>query len=306
MNQATVSYVQFMDGVAVEDKVRVFVAADLQTGNYNLSRMFYLRDDAKWYHWDAKTIVASVCVVASNVRTAYAIGRDGLISGLVSGGDFFEERIVEAGTGRNKYGYLSQSREIDGQPFVCGDQGQVYKRTGKGWIHIDEGLLQTERIKREQLSLNGIDGTSSDDLYVVGDNGKIFHFNGRHWTDVSFRTNVHLERVKCVNKQEIYVCGDHGTFLRGNHEGWEMIGDPEMEGNIWDIEPYNGDIYLAVEDTLMVYHNEELSKVETGLKRQIDAYRLSARNGVLWSIGESHLACFDGKHWTYVSHPDNE
>lgn len=306
MEQTTVSSVQFMDGIAVEDVVRVFVAADLQAGNYNLSRMFYLREENKWYHWDAKTVVASVCVVVGGGRTYYAVGRDGLVSGLVSGGDFFEERITEAGTGRNKYGYLSQIRSIDGQPFVCGDQGQVYKRTGKGWVHVDEGLLQKERIQKWQLSLNGIDGTASDDIYVVGDNGKIFYFNGKKWSDVSFGTNIHLERVKCVNKQEVYICGDHGTLLRGNREGWEMIGDPEMEGNIWDLEPFNDDIYLAVEDALMIYHNGEVAKVETGLDRRIDAYRLSARNGVLWSIGESHLACFDGKRWAYVPHPDNE
>lgn len=306
MEQATVSRVQFMDGVAVEDVVKVFVATDLQAGNYNLSRMFYLREESKWYHWDAKTVVASVCVVVGNVRTYYAIGRDGLISGLVSGGDFFEERIDEAGTGRNKYGYLSQVRSIDGQPFVCGDQGQVYKKTGKGWVHIDQGLLQKHRMKKGQVSLNGIDGTASDDLYVVGDDGKIFYFNGKVWADVSFGTNVHLERVKCVSRHEIYVCGDYGTVLRGSHDGWEMIGDPEMEGNIWDVESFNGDIYLAVEDVLMVYRNGGFAKVETGLERRIDAHRLSARNGVLWSIGESHLASFDGERWAYVSHPDNE
>ena len=101
------------------------------------------------------------------------------------------------------------------------------------------------------------------------------------------------------------MCGANGTLLKGNRRGWEFIGDPEMEDYIWDLELFQGILYLAVEDRLMIYDRTELKPVETKLKPQIDAHRLSCRNGILWSFGENHLACFDGAKWTRIVHPDN-
>lgn len=122
-----------MDGAAVEGVVRIAVAADLQAGNFNHSRLFYMREDGSWYHWDVQTVVVSICVAAAPRRTFFALGRDGLISGLVSGGDFFTERIEKAGTGRGLLGYLSQIRIIAGDIYACGDGAQVLQRTPKGW-----------------------------------------------------------------------------------------------------------------------------------------------------------------------------
>src|SRR5439155_11744819 len=104
---------------------------------------------------------------------------------------------------------------------------------------------------------------------------------------------------------EIYICGGQGTLLRGNRRGWEVIGKIDMTDYIWDLEVFCGKIYLAVEDRIMVYEEGEIREVDTNLKPQIDAYRLSSRARVLWSFGENDLAYYDGKLWSRVVHPDN-
>lgn len=304
MGKTEIAKIKYMDGVAVEESVRIFVACDLQTGNFNISRLFWLTEDGEWMYDDVESVIISICIVAKPHRTYFALGQDGLIFVVVSGGEDLKEKIKDAGTGREKYGYVTQIREIGGDVYVCGDQGQVYKRIPDGWKHIDQGMLHKER-KKHDISHNSIDGTSSNDIYVVGDHGRIFHFNGNEWTDVSFPTNLHLQRVKCVSSDEVYICGEHGLLLRGNHRGWEMIGDPDMEETIWDVEMFKGKLYLAVEDRLMVYYGEEITPVDTKLTPEIDAHRLDARNGFLWSFGEEDLAYYDGSRWTRVIHPDN-
>ena len=305
MTDQQVSRVQFMDGVAIEeDGVRIFIAGDLQSGNYNLSRLFYFEGGNNWIYFDVATVVVAVCLVAKPKRTCLAVGRDGLVWVAVRGSAPFLEHIADAGTGKGKYGYLSQIREIGGEVYACGDEGQVYKRGSNGWLHFDKGVLETRERKQPNCH-NGIDGTGPDDIYVVGEYGRIFHFDGKKWTRVGAQTNSHLERVRCVNPDEVYVCGADGVLLRGNRQGWIEIGDPDMTDHIWDLEYFGKKLYLAVEDTLMVHDGKTLEPVDTKLDPPIDAHRLSSRKGILWSFGEDHLAYFDGSQWTRVVHPDN-
>jgi hypothetical protein len=298
-----ISKVQFMDGAAVEDVVRIFIAGDLQSGNYNLSRLFYLRDEDEWGHFDVETIVVSVCVLTKPRRKYFALGRDGLIWSIETGGNPILERISDAGTGKGKFGYLTQIRTIGDRVYACGDGGQVYQHTATGWTHMDDGILDRTPNNTGNCH-NGIDGTGPSDIYVVGEYGRIFHFDGQKWTRIDCQTNLNLERVRCVSSDEVYVCGERGILLRGNRRGWDVI-DTELTDNLWDLEMFKGRLYLAAEDRLMYYDGHAIELVDTGLEPQIDAHRLSARNNILWSFGEDDLAYYDGKKWTRVVHPDN-
>lgn len=304
MKTTQIAKLQFMDGVAIEEVVHFFAAGDLQSGNYNLTRLFYFRDEDEWSFVDVETVVVAVCASFKPRRKYFALGRDGLVWSLESGAEPQLERIADAGTGKKKFGYLSQIRDIQGAVYACGDGGQVYLHGPSGWRHIDDGILEVKE-KKSPNCHNGIDGTDRDNIYVVGEYGRIFHFDGSRWKNVSADTNCHLERVKCVSRDEVYVCGANGTLLRGNHSGWEFIGDPAMKEYIWDLEPFLGSLYLAVEDRLMVHNGKSLEFVATKLKADIDAHRLSSRGGKLWSFGERDLAVFDGTRWKQVIHPDN-
>jgi hypothetical protein len=300
----TVSKVIFRDGAAVGEVVHVFLAASLQAGDYNLTRLFFYKFDGQWSHKDVETIAISVCVIHKPKRIYFALGRDGRIFGVVSGGNWFEETISDAGTGKKKFGYLTQMRNINDELYACGHRGQVYRRTSGGWVHMDNGIIERET-KDTAISHNAIDGTGPNDIYVVGDGGKIFHYDGRLWDDVSPATNLNLINIRCVSNDEVYVCGKKGLLLRGNYSGWRILCDAEMEADAWDLEFYKSKLYLVLGEKLMVHDGNHLSQVDTKLSPPIDAYHLDSRNGILWSFGEEDLAFFDGNSWTRVIHPDN-
>jgi hypothetical protein len=305
---ADISKIQFLDGSAGSGDVSLFVAGDLQSGNYNMTRLFVWRGGDEWFHWNFDSMVVSTCMTTSkdgSQRSYYALGQDGLIWVAQSGVGDSVERIEDAGTGKDKLGYVSRIREIDGSVYVCGDQGQVYRRMDEFWAHIDSGLLHKER-REDDSSLNDIAGTGETDLYVIDDSGRVFHFDGKAWTDVSPPTNLSLSSIRCREKDDVVICGDEGLLLRGNHNQWEVITEPDENlGCIWDVEFLGDELFCAVEETIMVWQDGKLHPIEFDLKHKPDAHRLSQRDGKLFSIGEEHLCAYDGKKWEYIQHPDN-
>jgi photosystem II stability/assembly factor-like uncharacterized protein len=308
MDTAGTPQVQFMDGAAGDDVVPIWVACDLLAGNFDHTRLCYMDNNEEWFHLDVPFTVVSVLALSSGTpptRQVFALGRNGQVWIAVSGGTPLIERIPDAGLGRAKYGYLSQIRAIAGGIYVCGDQGQVYRRRNNSWIHIDAGLLHPYREEGPDNGLNGIDGTSSQDIYVVGDAGMIFHFDGTHWADAGITSNVDLERIRCIDPDTVYVCGEAGTLIRGNRNGWTLLAEGNVDDHLWDLEMFNGTLYLAGDSGLLALIDDALVPVSTGLIPLPDAHRLSSNGRELWSIGENHLVRFDGLGWREVVHPDN-
>lgn len=306
MNEQDIIPVMFGDGVVVEDgEVKIFVACDLQSDDFNVTRLFFLTENGQWVYYDIDTVVASICVTHDQQTKYFALGRDGKLFWSETRFDWFEERISDAGTGSGKYGYLSQLIEIEGVLYACGHRGQVYRRTSSGWIHMDDGLLTEEH--GHVTSHHAIDGTAPDNIYVAGNNGRVFYYNGNRWTDVSPDTNVDLLSLRCVSQEKVYVSGDNGLLYCGNHNGWELLSEPIEDASIWDIQEFCGEIYLVLEDKLALYSKKEkiILLVDTKLDPPIDAFHLKSGKDILWSFGEEDLAYFDGTNWHRVVHPHN-
>ena len=302
-----IASVYFVDGCVIEHDYCYFASKlkSIDSQEYDYSRLFFLDCD-KWIFHDLEWDVVSVCVKSKNnneQRKYCALSMQGDVELQYPGGADIE-KIADAGTYEG-LGAVKQICEIGEHLYVCGDQGQVYQRVSIGsWEHIDEGLLD-RNITASALDLNSIDGTSEDDMYVVGYHGKIFHRDGLVWRELDSPTNAHLGRVRCVSTDEVYICGNNGVFLKGNKAGFEDLSIPGLSDNLWGLECYKGKVYLASLNGLYVYDGTDVEQIKTGLDPEIGGYRLNARDGVLWSFGVDDLAYYDGVRWTRVIHPDN-
>ncbi len=61
--------------------------------------------------------------------------------------------------------------------------------------------------------LSGISGNSPNDVYAVGDDGKIIHFDGKKWSHLAKHTNEDLKAV-WVNEEAVFAVGNNGTIIR--------------------------------------------------------------------------------------------
>jgi hypothetical protein len=296
-SEEDVAPLYFNDG-CVRHRDYVYVAGKLaseENETYAFARMsFYKAPD--WGSHDLEWEVVSVTYDPEG-DALYALSPEGNVSIVTD--DNYEEAIPDGA----KYGGLSQIKHIDGAIYVCGFRGQVYQRSPRGWTHIDRGIFEA-KLKAKALHLNSIDGTSANDIYVVGFGGRILHYDGSTWTELSSPTNLHLERVHCAAPGEIYACGNNGTFLKITPQGIENHSI-EVEDHFWGLTSFQGKVYLATLKGLYVFDGKTVEELDTGLEPPIGGYRLDARDGQLWSFGVDDLAFFDGKTWTRVIHPDN-
>ncbi len=66
-----------------------------------------------------------------------------------------------------------------------------------------ENGLQTQTICLPwSFSINKIWGTNSNDLYAVGNNGNIAHFNGRNWQKIESGTELNVNDIYGANNEE--------------------------------------------------------------------------------------------------------
>ena len=321
--------VTFLTGCAIErDYIYVAGKPDAFDSDEDFSRMyFYDAQDAEtpWVHHDLPDWkVVSTCVVektADAPRKYAALSEHGEIEFTWPGGSSLES-IEGAGLKRTSlpiYGYVSAIREIAGALYVCGSGGQVYRRENKSWRHIADSLKSpaaapqpgdTEALKNfGQHDFADIAGYSDTDLYVVGGSGEIYHFNGKAWTRCASPSVELLNSVCCAEGNQVWVCGFNGTLLRGNAgNGFKDMSGYDDNQIFSSLALVNGIVYLASNEGLFSY-NEKSAKIEavsTLIEQDADDPNvLTARDGVLWSIGYKTIMFFDGNVWTRVNHPDN-
>lgn len=288
----------------VFDKNLVAISSYIETveeEGYELTRMFSYQK-GEWGTFDLNGVtVLSICGTEQPARILYCLGRDGTVH-VRRPGRPSQEKIQDAGSEKGQLGYVRHICQIANMLYVCGVSGQIYRRDRTGWIHVDEGVLDKSS-KGRRGNLYCMDGTSTNDIYAVGQAGVIWHYDGSQWKQQASPTTLDLNWITCESASLAYVCGNRGSFSRGSHDHWEDFSLPDKTEDLWSVEVFQGKVYVAGDKGLYLFDGERLEPLNTGMV--LDGHRLHANGGVLWSFGNEHLAFFDGKKWTYVKHPDN-
>jgi hypothetical protein len=264
---------------------------------------FYMTRDSAWVNQEFKFDSRSVSYMPHGKKGAWwVLGKRGEVA-EVSDNGIRTENIVDVGSESGKYGYANKLIEISGELYVCGFQRQVYRRDGGKWTHMDAGILSQSR--KPTTSLESMDGTSADNIYAVGAKGEIFHFNGKSWTHCHSPTNVDLHEVRCAAPDLVYACGEEGVVLKGNARRWEIVPNDELDAELWGVEILDDQVYVAGFGGLGKIDGGVVVKIDPGLGRDVDGYRLRQNGGLLWSIGTDDILCYDGRKWTELVCPDN-
>ncbi|MDY6993190.1 MAG: hypothetical protein SVR94_11380, partial [Pseudomonadota bacterium] len=133
-----------------------------------------------WGYYMINWPVNGICAMEPPHLKLLSMGFDGRIHVATSEG-FSEEHVDESIQGPDQRGMLRDIRRIGHHIFVTGMQRQVYRRVEEmQWERIDQDVVLP--IGSEKISgFNSIDGFSEQDIYTVGLDGEIWHFNGYLW-----------------------------------------------------------------------------------------------------------------------------
>ena len=320
--------VHFLDGCLVEGGY-VYLAEqldDLDPETYLHTRMGCFMESFVgssthpngWGYHDIKAHIISVCVKKATPvegRRLCALSKEGEVEIYSNGqGQGILEKIPDAGLRLSEYedgvtGYVTHIREIGSTLFVCGLNGQVYARDPLlGWQHHDAGLFEpmTDDKDEPTHSFTCIDGNHERDVYVVGDDGVGFHFDGTAWHRLDLPTDEHLMWVRCFGRDEVYICGANGVLLRGcARAGFRDVSTVNDNYTWWCVTKFKDVVYLAASEGLFAWDGQCIAPVVTGLTPEIETWRVDTDGTALWSFGVKDLAWFDGQRWQRLHHPDN-
>ena len=73
------------------------------------------------------------------------------------------------------------------------------------------------------VALFDVWGCSSTDVFVVGQNGVICHYDGTGWSEMSSGTSKHLKGVWGTATDNVYAVGNSGTILNYNGTSWDNV-----------------------------------------------------------------------------------
>ena len=80
--------------------------------------------------------------------------------------------------------------------------------------------MQTSPTSR---ALNDLHGISASDIWMVGDGGEIWHWNGTGWGAFASGTTRDLNGVFALTTSDVYAVGDAGTILKWDGTSWSAM-----------------------------------------------------------------------------------
>ena len=105
--------------------------------------------------------------------------------------------------------------------FVAGDYGRVFRYQSGAWSQIAPTATLTT------YSLNGIWGSSENNIYAMGGNGSIFHYDGSTWNNESIGGNISFNRIWGLAADDIYAVGIDTSV---NPALWQVY---HFDGSSW-------------------------------------------------------------------------
>jgi hypothetical protein len=315
--------VSFVTGIAIEkDFVRIAAYRDSSDpSDISETRLFTYdmqQSGDEWSVYDLDRRIIAMCLwpkAPFGKRAYVSLSWEGHVEIECAGGDpVVDESIADAGLHEEwskDYGYVFDITAIDDSLYVCGDARQIYLRAKNGqWSHMDVGLLQEGTLSlKATRCLMAIRGSSKENIYSVGTDGEIFHFDGSSWKSIKSGTDEDLLCIKIVNANKVLIGGSNGTLLLGNHkDGFKDLSTYEDNMRISSIEFFEDKIWAASNLGLFTYAEKRsglLSENTTLIPDLSNVGTLDAADGILWSFGNKEIACFDGRKWKRIDHPDN-
>lgn len=201
-----------------------------------------------------------------------------------------------------KFQFRTFPEQPDTNAYICSsvcvlDSGKVIISSGEQVTFIkNEKQLKTEYIP---VWVRKIWAGGSNDIYAVGSEGKIAHYDGKSWRKVESGTTMTLIDLFSNNGRDIYAVGGRfpdydGVLLKGNADGFSVIAEGKASVKEEELfKPYflgtGSMLWVSPSDTVYfggglfyAYKKGEMSLVST-------------LNGNKWGLNN------DGHYWGYLS-----
>lgn len=293
------SQYSFLDGSVVNTELIYLLGVEDAKAEQGIDHaIIFQRYQGAWHKLEINEKLISCTAWTLSDKKFLAVAENGMVT-VLEGGMVISECIALGEHSPSANGPLIEVRAVaNGHAYAVGTARQAYRKEGEdNWVRLDQTCKPSSGEKRAEVCFHSIDGFAKNDIYAVGWNGEIWHYDGQSWEQKTSPTNLSLFKVRCCGDGYVYACGQLGTIIKGRDDTWEVLEQEETEESLRGLAYFKGEVYIS-----SVHFVYKIS--EKGLK-QIDIYHnpiscleLDAIDDLMISVGAKDVFLFDGITWT--------
>ena len=149
------------------------------------------------------------------------------------------------------------------QQNSCGQLGKLIAKCPEGQC-VDGGCVKWSRETPLQLAGMNDLTTVGGDLYAVGDNGQVVHYDGQKWTHMATGTDKNLNAIWGESKggqTTLFAVGETGKILRYKNGEWDTMTTFQYD-TLHDVFGLSENFVMAVGDngTVLTYNGSKWTR----------------------------------------------
>jgi hypothetical protein len=190
--------------------------------------------------------------------------------------------------------------------WAVGSKGEMVRWNGTAWsLHRYDGTsvapqpLANFDTPAQSYTLRGVWGSSSANVFAVGDSGVVLRYNGTSWSRITTGTTAQLNRVWGSSATNVYAATSTGRLLRYNGTAWSFVAGVQAPGALWSVWGSSASNVYAVGDAGIVFRYNGTSWTRVRLPRRDVLYGVwgTGASNVYVGGGAGVLYRFDGTSW---------
>ncbi len=219
--------------------------------------------------------------------------------------------VYYCGVGKNKQFEDRTSgmfglKNIHGAVYGVAPLRTVYKRLGVDEWSYEEELRNIPGV--QQTSEEGFwdtDGFNQNDIYAVGGERDVWHFNGENWNPIDIgRRPFHCKCVVCAEDGYVYIGGENGAIARGRGDEWKTYFPEGDEEDFFSIVSYRGRVFAGTEEDTFIIGEDLIPQpydFEGQLHPIAGRFMYAAYDRLLIASNFNQVAFFDGEKWLDIN-----
>lgn len=108
--------------------------------------------------------------------------------------------------------------------------------------------------------LQALAGFSERDVYCVGNQGVVLHYDGAQWNVLEIPTTRALRCIAPLGRTQLCIGGEDGILLFGNRNGFRLVPSGTTD-RILGIAPFQGAVYFGCSAGLYRFDGQSLPRL---------------------------------------------
>ncbi len=226
---------------------------------------------------------------------------DGQVLAMGSGARGLERPIPRARSGPRRGGVRRVRALLDGRAYASTGSRGLGRRDGPDtWVTLCDSLVFDPDPGASSLAygFDDFDAFAPDDIYCVGGEGDVWHFDGRALHPIEIPTNARLEAVCCAGDGSVYVGAARGSVWKGRGDTWRLLHQGDLTLPFKDMVWFHDRVYCTSDYGLWEIQGDAVRASAVPPEVKVCSGNLSVADGVMLLAGVFGAAYHDGSGWT--------